>query len=665
MRLSLCLASVNQTPLDWRGNLARLVSVTDRLSADSPDIILFPELSLSGYGCEDAFLWPATIKQAEAALLKFCRSTADIPSLILVGLPVLHKDRLFNCVALLARGRILCLIAKSHLAGDGIHYEPRQFSAWNGPFEAIHYAGQTTQIGQGLLATGSFTLMVEICEDSWVTQRPAAEWAGQIDLLLSPSASHYEPGKATIRRRIARESSRNLGTAFAQVNLLGNEAGRAIYDGHALFAMRGELLLESDRLSFRSYQIHRLEIDLTAVRQEKLHNHARKSARKNPSEPLRLDISIRSRSGSFSAASVATLAPYVEFTRAAALGLFDYLRKSRSNGYVISLSGGADSAACLILVERMFRYALREYTPETLLRRLGRSDLALRLSRLQSSGKATDAVFIRFFMREFCHTVYQRTARSSDTTREAARLLARSLHSQHIEVDVEDMVSLYTEKISTALKRTFNWSKDDLTLQNIQARVRSPLAWMLANATGSLLISTGNRSEAAMGYATMDGDTSGGLSPLGGVSKAFLRRWLLWLEEEGDEFGTIPALGAVNAQAPTAELRPLDAQQTDEADLMPYDLLEDIELACLLLGHSPAAIHARLCENRPEDPSVLAGYVVKFFEFLARSQWKRERLAPGFYLGPLSLDPRSWFRFPVLNGGFSEELAEVKRTIRN
>ena len=100
-------------------------------------------------------------------------------------------------------------------------------------------------------------------------------------------------------------------------------------------------------------------------------------------------------------------------------------------------------------------------------------------------------------------------------------------------------------------------STDDVALQNIQARVRSPGVWMLANLRGALLASTSNRSEAAVGYATMDGDTSGGISPIAGIDKAFLRRWLRWLETTGPQgLGPIPALQAVNVQEPTAELRP-------------------------------------------------------------------------------------------------------------
>src|SRR5262249_57142729 len=113
----------------------------------------------------------------------------------------------------------------------------------------------------------------------------------------------------------------------------------------------------------------------------------------------------------------------------------------------------------------------------------------------------------------------------------------------------------YTDMVSHAVGRPLTWEVDDLALQNIQARARSPGIWMLTNLRGALLASTSNRSEAAVGYATMDGDTSGGISPIAGIAKAFLRRWLVWLEKIGPQaIGPIPALAAVKVPAPTAEL---------------------------------------------------------------------------------------------------------------
>ena len=121
--------------------------------------------------------------------------------------------------------------------------------------------------------------------------------------------------------------------------------------------------------------------------------------------------------------------------------------------------------------------------------------------------------------------------------------MARAIGATHLEFDVEPLVSGYVSSIEAALGRKLEWQRDDLALQNIQARVRAPSVWLVANLNSALLLSTSNRSEAAVGYATMDGDTAGGLSPIAGIDKAFLRRFLVWLEKTGPhEVGPIPEL---------------------------------------------------------------------------------------------------------------------------
>jgi NAD+ synthase (glutamine-hydrolysing) len=199
----------------------------------------------------------------------------------------------------------------------------------------------------------------------------------------------------------------------------------------------------------------------------------------------------------------------------------------------------------------------------------------------------------------------------------------------------------------------------------VQARARAPSVWLIANLCGALLLSTSNRSEAAVGYATMDGDTAGGLCPIAGVDKHFVRSYLRWLETEGpDGLGPIAALAAVNVQAPTAELRPPGAGQTDEKDLMPYDLLDAIERSAIRDKRSPSEIFSQL---RVEFPALGAGelviYLERFFRLFARNQWKRERYAPSFHVDDESLDPKTWYRFPILSGGFERELAELRRSV--
>src|SRR5690606_25887114 len=197
--------------------------------------------------------------------------------------------------------------------------------------------------------------------------------------------------------------------------------------------------------------------------------------------------------------------------------------------------------------------------------------------------------------------------------------------------------------------------------QNIQARVRAPSVWLLANVKGALLFAPSNRAEAAVGIATMDGDTAGGLSPLAGIDKAFLRHWLPCLEVSGPlELGPLAALDRGGAQGPTAELRPREAEQTDEGDLMPYDVLDVIERAAVVDKRGPRGALTVLRARFPQhSDAALLLWTRPFFRMFARNQWKRERYAPSFHVDDANLDPKTWHRFPILSGGFERELAEL------
>src|SRR5205823_4937823 len=145
-------------------------------------------------------------------------------------------------------------------------------------------------------------------------------------------------------------------------------------------------------------------------------------------------------------------------------------------------------------------------------------------------------------------------------------------------------------------------------------------------------------------YATMDGDTSGSISPIAGIDKAFLRRWLRWMEERGPAgLQPIPALAAVNHLPPTAELRPHEAKQTDEDDLMPYEILDAIERAAIRDKQTPLEVFQRLRPRYEQhSPEQLALWVERFFQLWCRNQWKRERYAPSFHLDDENLDPKTW-----------------------
>jgi NAD+ synthase (glutamine-hydrolysing) len=294
---------------------------------------------------------------------------------------------------------------------------------------------------------------------------------------------------------------------------------------------------------------------------------------------------------------------------------------------------------------------------------LGREEFCRKLGHLP---QVAEAHTVEAAVRALLTCVYQGTRNSGDVTRRAAEAVASAIGARFLEWNIDSLVDGYVDTISTAIDRRLNWETDDTALQNIQARSRAPAAWLLANLSGALLLTTSNRSEAAVGYATMDGDTAGGLAPIGGIDKAYLLDWLRWMEHAGPVgVGPLPALSAINCQAPTAELRPNDAGQTDESDLMPYRILDAIERAAIRDKLVPLEVFQVVYERFPDySRKQLGAWIEKFFILFCRNQWKRERYAPSFHLDDENLDPKSWCRFPILSGGYERELAELREYLR-
>ncbi|HTN75355.1 MAG TPA: NAD(+) synthase, partial [Pirellulaceae bacterium] len=494
--------------------------------------------------------------------------------IVSLGLPLSFGGGLFNTACLVVDGRIAGFVAKQNLAGEGIHYEPRWFKPWpnNVRVEAT-IDGHSYPLGDLMFDVGSIRIGFEICEDAWVADRPGSELALHgVDIILNPSASHFAFGKQEVRKRFVLEGSRAFNVSYVYANLLGNEAGRAIYDGGAIIASAGRLLAIGPRFSYADFGLTIATIDIDATRMIRARTGSfRPELTGNDSQSVAVAFSYPPAAPEAAVVSQAAweLGGFVkeeEFGRAVMLALFDYLRKSHSGGFVVSLSGGADSSAVALLCALLVKQGISE---------LGVDAFRAKLPAMRSLSEAQHE---NEFVQLMLTTVYQATRNSGDVTRNAAKTLATAISARHLEFDVDALYQGYVEMISNAIGRPLSWESDDLALQNIQARVRSPSVWLLANLRGALLLSTSNRSEAAVGYATMDGDTSGGLCPIAGIDKAFLRHWLRWMEEHGlAGIGPIKSLSVVNDQQPTAELRPPTAHQTDEADLMPYHVLDAIE----------------------------------------------------------------------------------------
>jgi len=619
------------------------------LKDNQVDFAVFPELCITGYGCEDMFHNNEMIQEACDSLLRvILPHTKNITAII--GIPLPYRGSLFNAAVVISNMKVLGATCKRNLCVDGIHYESRWFKAW--PYDKVgkikiemnyeaskeyEFSSFEFPVGDLYYSINGITMVVEICEDAWSSQRPLSMMAKKApDLCVNPSASHFSFGKRSVREGFVLEGSRAYNCAYVYANLLGNESGRIIFDGDSIIAMDGKLMAKNERFSFKEYEVTSitLNIDLARKTRQQLASFTPEIEvedeqriafeHKRTSDKWRfVEDSIVPPLESFENSSDLK---FEEFTRAVSLALFDYMYKSRQDGFIISLSGGADSTACAILVSEM-----------------------LRLSK-SSQG-----------LHDVLTCVYQATRNSGSVTENAARTVAESIGAKFYNIDVDSTVESYKETIRQALEiEEWSWKEHDIALQNIQARVRAPSVWMLANLERKLLLATSNRSEAAVGYCTMDGDTCGGLSPIAGIDKTFLREWLVWMEKD------YPCLSVVNDLVPTAELRPQEQMQKDEDDLMPYHILNDIERMFIAekMGLKDIWLNLKRKNYSHEyEEEKLFSFLEKFFKLWVPAQWKRERYAPSFHLDDHNLDPKTGCRFPIISAGFYNQLSRLKNDV--
>lgn len=661
MNLKVGAASLNQTPLDWERNKKNIIDALYEAKRDGVKVLCLPEMAITGYGCEDHFLSEAVRNTAWDMLQDLLPCTEGLFTCF--GIPYLLYNALYNVMVCVYDKEIIGIVPKQHLAGDGLHYEPRWFKPWPSGIRTAcnaatkwHSALQKSpiSIGDFIFNIDGVNIGFEICEDAFVAERPGNALAKRgVDIILNPSASHFAFGKRVTRERLVVEGSRAFNVTYIYANLLGNEAGRAIYDGDCIIASCGDTLERGPFLSMKRVSLTTAVVDLSKAK-TKIVGTA--SFSPNLEECYKGVVTIPTDQG-FEPSSEKVTGPLdlpksykcQEFTDAITLGLWDYLVKSHSKGYVISLSGGADSAACAVLVRHMIARAVDAFGFHAVCAQFGVPFLAIDGAHPVSNGVSNTQELIG----ELLTCVYQSTSNSSETTLNAAKAVAAELGAKFCKIDIESVVQQYTALAEVVEGRKLTWETDDLALQNIQARARAPSIWMVANVEGKLLITTSNRSEAAVGYCTMDGDTAGSIAPIGGIDKAFILNWLHHMREK------YPSLDLIIKQRPTAELRP-GQDQTDEEDLMPYEILDAIETWAILEKKGPKEVLECLCREMNIERNLAIVYVKKFFTLWARNQWKREKISGALHVDNHSLDPKTWCRFPILSGGFAEELAALK-----
>ncbi len=623
-----------------------------------------------GYSLGDRLPRRGTLERSWSALQSLLPATKGM--VVCLGLPLSHNGVIFNSMAVCADGKIGGLVAKENLATGDVEYESRWYSAWrHGSLEAFTAPdGSKHSLGTQIFeAPGIGRFAIEICEDGWKGIRPGSSYAlSGCEVLLNPSASWFHIGKHAARRRLVEQVSKEDHVAYLYTSLLGCDATRIVFDGSVLIASDGKMLQEGDRFCF-SRRIEMVDqiLDLQALRQsrreegswrEQAHRAAEGEFGKTPSTTVL--------SGDFGEgvsapadppywevgpeppadASLEWLhkdglcrpirhsdVPHLELELAIAIGLRDYTTKSGIQKIALALSGGRDSAMVALLVQRMHRYSNPNLNSEALQEIISKGFLC----------------------------AYMATENSGEETALAAKELAEEIGARFHNFEIQEAVDTHIHLIEKVVDRKLSWDRpvDDLALQNVQARLRGSLIWMLANLDQALLLSTSNKSEAAVGYTTMDGDTSGGLSPIADIPKSLVSLWLEWARD----FHGVQALHHVTQMEPTAELRPKETEQTDEGDLMPFFILDQLLYEFVQKAHDPLAIFLALWPSLKghyqNQPKAFGTDIHRFVTLFCRAQWKRERLAISFRITAFDLDPKTGFRFPAVQSPFVEELAEL------
>ncbi|MEL6348597.1 MAG: NAD(+) synthase [Myxococcota bacterium] len=663
-------ASLNQTVGDWQGNRARILTVIEDARARGAQLVVLPEMCVSGYSLGDRLSMPDTLSRSWSNLEQIAARVHGIVAV--VGLPVQHREVLFNVAAVVADGQIVGLVPKENLATGDVQYENRWFDGWpRTRLETfISPTGQRIPIGGMVFeAPGMGRFAIEICEDGWKGIRPGSAYAlaGAL-IVVNPSASWFVLGKHRTRRQMVEQISREDHCVYLYCSLVGCDATRLIFDGSVFITHEGETLSEGRRFLFNEdYDlidkvVHlgkstRARIEEGSWRQQaeaqeegafgKLppvvmvpgdyHRELAAPApgpywlpapAPHPDQSLQWMVD----QGLISAFDVGDI-PHLELELALSLGLREYVRKCRIGGFTLALSGGRDSSMCALLIGRMFRYDQPELSPEAL----------------------------KAHVRQRFVTAYLGTDHSGSATRNAARALAEELGAEHLDGAIQSTVDTHLDVYEQMTGVRLSWSEPghDISLQNVQARLRGSLIWMVANMRRFLLVSTSNKSEAAVGYTTMDGDTSGGLSPISDVPKSLVTLWLRWAAN----FHGVDSLKHVLETPATAELRPPEEEQTDEGDLMPFFILDQLMYHFVQLGQEPLSMFRSLWPTVTDryggDPAGFGAHIHKFVRLMCFAQWKRERTAISFRVTAFDLDPKTGFRFPPVQAPFSEELAEM------
>ena len=576
LRVALCQS--NLIVGDLLGNVAALQERIREARERQADLVVFPELSITGYPPEDLLLKPSFVQNATAALEEVAACATGIVACVGVPAPaaaaagaagdggaISGSNRLYNAAAVLADGRVAARYRKHHLPNYAVFDERRYFRP----------GGESLVIDLDGPRVG-----ITICEDIWMPGGPA-EWAavdGGAEIVVNLSASPYHRGKGREREELFAARCRDHRCFLAFCNAVGGQ-DELVFDGHSLLIGPDGTILARGAPFDEEMLV--ADLDPTAAR-ELRRSDPRWSTPPAPTAdpaPATVDrpdagrvsvVHLRRQAGlkrlpRGPEPAAGTLSPEAEVYRALTLGTADYIRKNGFPGAVLGLSGGIDSALALTIA---------------------------------ADAIGPDAVT----------AVSMPSRYTAGMNRDDAATLARRLGVRFLELPIEELAVTY----GAALAEPFAGTEPNVAEENLQARIRGNLLMALSNKFGWLVLTTGNKSEMSVGYATLYGDMAGGFAVLKDVLKTWVYRLAVWRNRDGE---VIPR--RIIDKPPTAELRD---NQRDADSLPPYDVLDGILEAYVEEDRSPAGTEALGFARET---------VERVVQLVDRAEYKRRQAPPG------------------------------------
>ncbi|EDR14650.1 uncharacterized protein LACBIDRAFT_305496 [Laccaria bicolor S238N-H82] len=673
--------SLNQWALDFQGNYERILASITISKERGATLRVGPELEIPGYGCLDHFLEGDTVLHSWEVLAKILTSDATMGIVCDIGMPVVHKNVIYNCRIIVHDCKILLIRPKMWLANDGNYRELRYFTPWakHRQWEdyylprIIQAVTKQTKVpfGDAVISTMDTCIGVELCEELFTPASPHILMGlDGVEIFTNSSGSHHELRKLYTRVELIKEATLKLGGIYLYANQQGCDGDRLYYDGCAMIAVNGRVIAQGSQFSLTDVEVVTATVDIEDVRA-----HRAKSSRSmqaaSSERYYRVEVPFALTNGKFDEVREEDLvgligtksidvryhAPEEEIALGPACWLWDYLRRSRTQGYFIPLSGGIDSCATAVIV-----YSMCRLVSEAALR--GEQQVIADARRMTGE---PDSSYIPSDPREFAnrifHTCYMGTENSSLETRRRAKQLSEAIGSYHVDLNMDSVVTAvrslfgYVTGFRPQFRSQGGSNAENLALQNIQARLRMVLAYMFAQllpwvrgkSGGLLVLGSANVDESLRGYLTKYDCSSADINPIGGISKTDLKRFIAYAKDAFD----LPILTSFLEAVPTAELEPITETyvQSDEADMgMTYDELSVFGRLRKVEKCGPYSTFTKLVHEWGAflSPVQIAEKVKLFFFEHAKNRHKMTTLTPSYHAESYSPDDNRFDLRPFL-----------------